>query len=100
MFLVLLTITEPADAPGADEHIAAHREWFGSHVHRGDFLITGLRKDIERAGIIVAATDSRDELETILDGDAYRSGGAIYEVIEFTPTAVGKGIDLPWEKSE
>ena len=85
MYLINITL-DPARIPAdrADEMLAQHRAWFAKHFQAGTFLLLGPYLDREHAGIIVAKTMPRDELEKLLGEDVYYPQAlAAYEVREF-----------------
>jgi uncharacterized protein YciI len=84
VFVVLLTYVAPLEA--VDQYLAEHREFLRRQYAAGVFLLSG-RKEPREGGVILAAGDSREELEAILGTDPFRIHGlATYEVVRFTPT--------------
>ena len=83
MFIVSLTYT---DFDGVDALLGAHREFLREQYGRGVFLMSG-RKVPRTGGIILAAAESREEIEAILELDPFKEAGVSqYEIIEFVPT--------------
>ncbi len=68
----------------AESMLNEHRAWFAKYFQAGKFLILGPYLDQEFAGVIIAQTQSRAELDEILAEDVYfKDGQAAYEVREF-----------------
>ena len=70
-------------AEQADAMFAEHRAWFANYFQAGKFLILGPYLDQEHAGVIIARTENRAELDAILAEDVYYPELADYEVREF-----------------
>lgn len=72
MFLIDIQInTARVPADRADEYLARHRQWFKTNYDAGHFLMVGPYTDKAGAGLILANTMTKDELNAILAGDAY-----------------------------
>lgn len=84
MFAVILTYKQSLDV--VEAHTAAHRAFLDRYYEQGVFLLSG-RQNPPQGGVILAKTDSRDALMTILAQDPFHlEGVADYAVYEFTPT--------------
>ncbi len=84
MFVVLLTYVAPLDV--VDQHLPAHREFLSRNYAAGVFLLSG-RKEPREGGVILAAGESRQELEAVLAEDPFHVHAvAEYQVVQFTPT--------------
>ncbi|ASK26643.1 hypothetical protein BG910_01800 [Neisseria chenwenguii] len=84
MYLINITLNMneiPADR--AEAMFAEHRAWFVRYFDAGKFLVLGPYLDAQHAGVIIAKTDSRAELDDILAADVYWQNGADYEIREF-----------------
>ncbi|MGB9095793.1 YciI family protein [Erwinia sp.] len=85
--MYLINITVNGDIP-AQQHEALfkqHASWFEKYFNAGKFVLVGPYTDRERAGVIIADTESREELDAILSEDAYYPTLAEYEIREFIP---------------
>ncbi len=84
MFIVSLTYTCVID--DIEKYLPAHIEYLDRHYSTGTFLVSG-RKNPRTGGVILAVTESREELDNILAEDPFHINKlADYDVIEFTPT--------------
>lgn len=70
-------------AERAEAMFAEHRAWFADYFQAGKFLILGPYLDQNHAGVIIARTENRAELDAILAKDVYYPELADYEVREF-----------------
>ena len=75
-----------------DELLNQHRTWFTQHFQTGQFLLLGPFADKARAGVIIAQTESRAELDEILAGDVYYPDLAHYEVREFKAAMIAENL--------
>ena len=84
MYLVNIAL-DMAKIPAekADETFIAHRAWFAEYFQKRNFLVLGSYLDQEHAGVIIAHTGNRVELDKILAEDVYFPELADYEVREF-----------------
>lgn len=83
MFLVLLSYKKPLSE--VDRYVTEHREFLVRQYAAGYFKLSG-RKEPRTGGVILAATDSRAQLERILSEDPFhREQIAEYEIVEFLP---------------
>lgn len=83
MFVVLLTYKTPLSE--VDKYQQAHREFLDYHYKQGLLVVSGPMKP-RTGGIIIAATQDRDLLESIFKNDPYYLAEiAEYQFIEFTP---------------
>lgn len=70
----------------------AHRAWFAKYFQQGNFLLLGPYLDKERASVIIAQTESREQLESILAEDVYYPNLADYQIREFKAAMVAENI--------
>lgn len=70
-------------AEQAESMLNAHRAWFAQYFEQGNFLMLGPYLDQDHAGVIIAQTENREALDTILAEDVYFPDLADYEVREF-----------------
>jgi uncharacterized protein YciI len=79
VFIVLLAYIKPIDV--VELHLPAHREFLHRNYAAGAFLLSG-RKEPRTGGVILANSDSREELHAILAEDPFRRHGvAEYTII-------------------
>lgn len=83
MFIIKLSYKAPLSE--VDKYLQAHREFLDYHYHQGLLLASG--PIVPRTGgIIIAATNDRDYLASVMKEDPYHLADiADYEFIEFTP---------------
>ena len=74
------------------KQLDAHRAWFAKYFQQGNFLLLGPYLDKERAGVIIAQTESREQLESILAEDVYYPNLADYQIREFKAAMVAENI--------
>lgn len=89
MYLINIAVNEDISPDQHEALFMRHVSWFQQYFEAGKFVLIGPYSDRERAGVIIAQTVSREELETILSEDAYYPNLADYEIREFTPKMVG-----------
>ncbi len=83
MFIVLLTYKTAISE--VDKYLQAHREFLDYHYKQGLLLVSGPMKP-RTGGIIIAATNDKIYLESVLKEDPYYLAEiADYQIIEFTP---------------
>ncbi|HGO5857417.1 TPA: YciI family protein [Mannheimia haemolytica] len=70
-------------AEQAEQMFNVHRAWFAQYFEQGNFLMLGSYLDQDYAGVIIAQTENREALDTILAEDVYFPDLADYEVREF-----------------
>src|SRR4051812_2408346 len=76
-----------------DAHMGAHMRFVKKYYASGHFLVSG-RKVPRDGGIILAAGESRDEIEAIAREDPFTARGlATARVIEFRPSQ--QAADIP-----
>jgi uncharacterized protein YciI len=67
-----------------EEHLAEHKEWVRKHADAGAFLYGGSFENRSEGGMIIARTESRAALDTILREDPFLVHGAVmHEVTTF-----------------
>jgi uncharacterized protein YciI len=89
MYLIDITVNANISPELHQALFARHVSWFKQYFNAGKFVLVGPWTDCERAGMIIAQTENREELETILREDAYYPDLAQYEIREFVPKMVG-----------
>ncbi len=83
MFVVQLTYL--VDDTEVDKYLSAHREFLDYYYKQGLLVMSGPMKP-RTGGIIIAATNDRDYLESIFKQDPYYLADiASYQLIEFVP---------------
>lgn len=83
MFIVQLTYITPISE--VDKYLQAHREFLDYYYKQGLLVASGPMKP-RTGGIIIAATNDREYLESIFQKDPYYLAEiADYQFIEFTP---------------
>jgi len=76
-----------------DRLLPAHVEYLNKYYQEGVFLLSG-RKVPRTGGIIMAAAESREDLQKIMDEDPFAKAGiAHYEVTEFHPTKAASSLE-------
>jgi uncharacterized protein YciI len=91
MFFISLRYVKPLAVIDSliSEHVAYLREQYAA----GIFLLSG-RKVPRDGGVIVCRGVSREELARILSRDPFaRAGAAEYDIVEFTPSMAGEGLE-------
>ncbi|AIA70434.1 YciI family protein [Pectobacterium atrosepticum] len=89
MYLINIVVNDDISPDQHDALFARHVSWFQQYFNAGKFVLIGPYSDRERAGVIIAQTASREELDAILSEDAYFPNLAQYEIREFIPKMVG-----------
>lgn len=96
MYIIDIQLDVKTVAPEqADELFSQHKAWFAKYFQTGHFLLLGPYLDQENAGVIIAQTESREQLEHILQEDVYYPEGlASYQIREFKANMVAENIHL------
>lgn len=89
MYLINITVNSDITTEQHEALFTRHVSWFQQYFNAGKFVLIGPYSDREKAGVIIAQTESREELEAILKEDAYYPGLAEYEIREFITKMVG-----------
>ena len=89
MYLINITVNEDVSAEQHEALFSRHVSWFQQYFDAGKFVLIGPYSDRQRAGVIIAQTESREELDAILREDAYYPKLAEYEIREFIPKMIG-----------
>lgn len=93
MYIINIVVNENIDTEQHEQLFAVHTEWFKKYFQAGKFLMLGPYTDTDaHAGVIFAVTDSREELQSILEEDCYFPGLASYEIREFAPKLISANI--------
>ncbi|WP_064318478.1 YciI family protein [Bibersteinia trehalosi] len=84
MYIINIALKmDKISAEQAEQMFNAHRAWFSQYFEQGNFLMLGPYLDQDHAGVIIAQTENREALDTILAEDVYFPDLADYEVREF-----------------
>lgn len=89
MYLINITVNDDIAAEQHEALFTHHVNWFQKYFDAGKFILIGPYSDAKRSGVIIARTENRETLESILREDAYYPDLAEYEIREFTPKMVG-----------
>lgn len=92
MYIIDIRVNEDVSAEQQEVLFSQHVAWFQKHFQAGNFLIVGPFTERERAGVIIAQTANRAELDRILAEDSYYPDLAKYEISEFVPKMVAENI--------
>jgi len=96
MFLISLQYKRPLTE--VDAHLPAHVEYLKSQYATGNFLLSG-RKNPRTGGIIFSSVKTREALKAIIEQDPfYRHEIADYDIVEFSPTMAGAGLEFLIDK--
>ncbi|WP_320170258.1 YciI family protein [Maridesulfovibrio sp.] len=91
MYIVNLTYIKPLSE--IDAFLEKHVEFLIRQYEKGIFIASG-RKVPRNGGIILVRNIDLDELESVLSEDPfYINGVANYEVTQFIPTMMAKGLE-------
>ncbi|HLJ75391.1 MAG TPA: YciI family protein [Thermoanaerobaculia bacterium] len=91
MFVIELIYKAPLS--DIDAHMRAHMKFLEKHYAAGTFIVSG-RKIPRDGGIIIAAGESREDIEAIVSEDPFVGRGlADFRIIEFR--ASQKAEDFP-----
>ncbi|MDO4249846.1 MAG: YciI family protein [Neisseria sp.] len=95
MYLIDITIkTDAIPAGQSDTLLAGHRAWFTRYFEQGKFLMLGPYRDQAGAGVIIAQTGSREELDAMLAEDVYWANKlADYRVREFQASLIAENLN-------
>jgi uncharacterized protein YciI len=81
--MFVIELSYKVDLAEIDAHMAAHVRYLKKYYKSGNFLVSG-RKIPRDGGIILAAGESREEVERIVSEDPFHVHGlADFRVIEF-----------------
>lgn len=92
MFMIDITVNSEMSAEQHASLFPQHVEWFKKYFSAGQFVLIGPYTDGERSGVILARTQSRDELMTILREDVYYPDLAHYEIRPFSPRLIADNL--------
>ncbi|MBP2198821.1 MULTISPECIES: YciI family protein [Pantoea] len=93
MYIINITVNAEISAEQHESLFPQHAAWFKKYFDAGKFVMIGPYADRERAGIIIASTESHSELETILSEDSYYPDLANYEIREFIPKMISSDLE-------
>lgn len=83
--MIIVQLTYKTPIAEVDKYLQAHREFLDYYYKQGLLILSGPMKP-RTGGIIIAATNDRSYLETILQQDPYYLAEiADYHFIEFIP---------------
>ncbi|MDO5639188.1 MAG: YciI family protein [Neisseria sp.] len=86
MYIINITVNDDVTEAQQAEMFPQHAAWFQKYFAAGNFLLLGPYTDTDKHnGVIIAHTDSREQLEAILNEDCYYPNFARYEIREFAP---------------
>ena len=92
MFIV--SIEYAVDLKLVDQHLEEHIEFLKKYYKAGLFLLSG-RKVPRTGGVIMAKSDSKEELLKVLSEDPfYREELAKYEITEFVPSKANSDLEF------
>lgn len=93
MYIINITVKDSVSETQQNELFPIHTEWFKKYFQAGKFLMLGPYTDTDKhQGVIFAVTDSREELQKILEEDCYYPALADYEVRKFAPKLIAQHI--------
>lgn len=93
MYIINITVNADLPEEKQKEMFLLHVEWFKKHFQEGKFLMLGPFIDTDKhAGVIIASTESREELDAILKEDCYYPDFAKYEIREFEPKMIAENM--------
>jgi uncharacterized protein YciI len=96
--MFIIELTYQAELAEIDAHMSAHMKYLKKYYAAGNFLVSG-RKIPRDGGIIVAAGESREDIERIAREDPFHVHGlAEFRVIEFRPSQRANDIEGKIEK--
>lgn len=92
MFIVIVKYVTGLE--DIDKALPDHNAWLDSMYEKGILIASG--RQIPRVGgILLARSDSREDLERILETDPFRHRGfSETQIIEFQPSQTAAGIEL------
>lgn len=92
MYIISIAVNADITSEQHDTLFPRHVTWFKKFFDAGNFLVIGPYTDHEHAGVIIAQTKDRSELEGIISEDAYYPSLAQYEIREFMPKMIAKNL--------
>lgn len=92
MFLITITVNDNITAEQHESLFPRHAQWFKKYFGAGHFLMIGPFTDCERAGVIIASTNDRDELMANLAEDTYFPDLAKYDIRRFSPNMIAENL--------
>lgn len=94
MYVIHITVNSDVSEKQRAEMFPFHAEWLQKYFREGKFLILGPKVNTNaHAGIILAQSDSIEELHSILNEDCFYPDYAQYAIHEFLPKFISAGID-------
>ena len=98
--MFVIELTYKADLADIDAHMKAHVAFLKKYYASGNFLVSG-RQVPRSGGIILAAGESRRQIEAIVQEDPFiRRGLAEARVIEFRASQRAQDISSRIDRSE
>ena len=96
--MYIVSLTYKASLEAIDKELNNHIDYLKKQYAAGNFLASG-RKIPRNGGVILAKTQSREELDEILKQDPFNQNNlADYEVIEFVPSMTSKELSYLLEQ--
>jgi uncharacterized protein YciI len=83
--MIIIQLTYKTPISEVDKYLQAHREFLDYHYKQGLLIVSGPMKP-RTGGIIIAASNNKEQVESIFKQDPYYLAEiADYQFIEFTP---------------
>ncbi|MCT2409528.1 YciI family protein [Chryseobacterium antibioticum] len=88
--MYIISLTYKTSLENVERFIPEHNDFLNKYYRSGNFITSG-RKEPRTGGIILAAADSKGEVEQIIKEDPFYSNQiADYDIIEFIPSKYNK----------
>jgi uncharacterized protein YciI len=92
MFIITLTYVRPLEE--IDALMPKHVAWLRRQYKEGLFIASGRQKP-RAGGVILATSDSRENLETTMKSDPFvEQGLATFSMCEFMPSMTAPGAEI------
>ena len=92
--MYIVSINYTCELTEIENNLTAHIAYLDHYYSAEKFIASG-RKNPRTGGVILASTDSRDELDRILEEDPFKFNNlADYDVIEFIPSKAIPEVDF------
>lgn len=92
MYIINISVNSDITSTVHEQLFPRHVSWFKKYFELGKFVVVGPYSDREHAGVIIAQTGTRAELESILQEDPYYRNLAHYEIREFIPKLIAANL--------
>ncbi|WP_029005339.1 YciI family protein [Azorhizobium doebereinerae] len=94
LYVVTLTYSKPKDVVAA--HLDSHKAWLVRCIQSGHILAAG-PMEAGNAGIIIATSESRHELDALLQQDSFHQNGLVdYDIRAFSPALRAEDFPAAW----